>query len=159
MSGTMEYVEALDVVRSTDPRWREGREAGAFGRPALEAFAHALAFLADGSPDWAETVSTAGLGDRPDLEVRVLTSRTLLVMSAPSVPPEGPPDPTVLILPLRTVRGMEVDGLRFADDGLPSDCTVALRFPDASVRLGVAAESDRAGLAGILPFLRDHLRS
>ncbi|MGN6444068.1 hypothetical protein [Amnibacterium sp.] len=150
--------EATDLVRASDPRWWAGGDDEAqrsFARSALESVGRALAFVADGRPRWVETLATEGVVDWPHVEVLALTGRALLVLTVPWAPGETHPRPSIRIHPLRTARGLEIDGFATGPDGRPAGCTVTLLFVDAGVRLGGALAADRRALAELVPALRD----
>lgn len=160
MGSAFGFAEALRIIEASDGRWRDPGDAAteqSFGRPALTSFAHALAFTSAVPPRWTETISTEDLAEWPHVEVRALGDRSLLVLTMPWAPGGEGPRATVRVHPLRAIRGLEIDGLRFDEAGVVVGCTVTLLFPDLGVRLGGAPDADRTALAALLPSIRSEL--
>jgi hypothetical protein len=160
MSEGFGVAEALAAITASDVRWRapESRTVEpTFSPPALEGFAQALAFTAERRPAWIETVATDGMDDFREVQIRALTERSVAVLTAFWAPGASTPRSTVLLRPLRLLRGLEVDGFQHDDGGRVVGCTITLVFGDLSIQLGGSPGADRTALPRLLPALRSAL--
>lgn len=156
-----DFDSAVRLIEASDERWRrsEGEDAEVkLNRPSLDRYAHALAFVADETPRWIETVSYPGPSGMVESEVRALGADALYVVTTPWVTDEHGPEPTVRVRPLASLQALEVDGFETDGSGRPIGCTITLVFTGGSaVRLGASRGADRTALAPLLPALLRHV--
>jgi hypothetical protein len=157
MGDEFDYDTSLRLLQESSDRWgpQTGPQVPSDSRErSLERFAHVLAQLMPEQPSWVETVLHPLEGDDGETEVRALGEKALYTVSNPWAAADADVSPLVRIRPLSRLRGLDVDGFEFEDDGRPVGCTATLLFDGGdTVRLGASHGADRALLRTLIPSL------
>jgi hypothetical protein len=157
MVNGFEYDTALRLLQESSERW--GRESRPGEVPdsrmrSVERFAFVLAALMSEPPSWVETVMHPQAGGEGETEVRALGQKALCVISNPWAAADADVSPIVRVRPLSSLRGLDLDGFEFDEDGRPVGCTATLLFdPGDTVRLGASPGADRVLLRTLVPSL------
>jgi hypothetical protein len=159
--GAFDFETSLRLLQDSSDSWvpaeRDAQEDDS-RRRTLERFAHVLAELMPEPPSWVETVTHPQEGDDGETEIRALGETALWVISNPWAAAGADVSPFVRVRPLVRMRGLDVDGFEYDDDGRPIGCTVALLFDVGdTVRLGASPGADRTLLRSLVPALLGRL--
>jgi hypothetical protein len=160
MSDGFDFEASLRLLQESDERWQQEDELvrGDGRRDALNRYAHVLVQLTSRTPSWVETVLHPSTGDFGETEVRALAGDALYVISNPWALEGAEVWPLVRIRPLSRLRGLDVEGFEFDEQGLPVGCTVTLLFdPGDTIRLGASPNADRRLMSSLLPSLLERL--